>query len=350
MTDKKQRKIICISGPLDIFFLVIFAALVLFQIITVLTYAPKDIIVFKNVNVATYVYENGRLVFGSPLMNVYGLLAKAFGIHPLKLIFTVLPAPILILYYLGYFRFIGLMFEDGRKVMPAMCFVALLNIWGYWCEGLTSFSLLMSWYSDAAFVLHGLLIIVGICLLKRSAKSVANEDNNSDDEVRINTSDKSGEENEICEDEDYLEEWDMKKHKIINARNLAIALGVMVILLVAVTLVLNKKINDLYAATVNLQDDLNSRCSVYEFAPDGKDVEGYLLKGSDGSITFIGGGDASNAGSLSEFIQKYGTQISNWYIYSNDEKDAGALNEISGSSSINIDNIYVLDRQDVKLP
>lgn len=334
---KNNRKILIkIDTRLDWFFVLTFVALLLFQIITVITYAPTDAIVFKNVHVATYVYENGSIIAASPLMNLYGLISRLFKVHPLKLIFTILPAPMLILYYFGYYVFLGRIFEEGRKVYAALCFTALLNIWGYWCEGLTSFSLLLCWYTDAAFVLHAVFIIIGILICSKA------EAKNRD--ILAATQETTSCENE--DDDEYLEEWDMQKHKIINARNLAIALGVIVILLAAVTMILNRKINDLYAATVNLQDDLNSRCSVYEFTPEGSDVAGYLLKGSDGSLTFIGGGDADNAGKLSEFLQKYGTDITNWYVYGQEEQECGALNEVMESSSINVENVYVLERKD----
>ena len=342
MIKKDNKKFICINGSTDIFFLAIFAALLIFQIITVIGYAPKDAVVFKNVNVATYVYENRKLTAGSPLMNLYGLVSIPVKVHPLKLIFTILPTPILILYYLGYYRFLRLLFDGGREVMPSMCFVALINIWGYRCEKLTSFSLLMSWFSDAAFVFHGLFIIAGILIAKYSSKVMQKKEEKENSPTGAGLSD--------TEDEDYLEEWDMKKHKIINARNLAIAMGVMVVVLASVTMVLNKKINDLYAATVNLQTDLNSRCSVYEFAPDGKEAEGYLLKGSDGSLTFIGGGDGANSGELSEFLGKHGTKITNWYVYSENEEDMGAFAAILESSSFDIENVFILDRKDIDLP
>lgn len=338
MKNTNRKILIKINSKLDLFFAIVFAALLLFQIITVITYAPKDTIVFKNVHVATYVYENGSLAAGSPLMNLYGLIARLFKVHPLKLIFTILPAPMLVLYYFGYYVFLGRIFEESRKVYAALCFAALINIWGYWCEALTSFSLLMCWYSDAAFVLHGLLIVIGIFVCTFAKEKNRDILSASQDDLAVA---------QESEDEEYLEEWDMHKHKIINARNLAIALGIMVILLVAVTMVLNKKINDLYAATVNLQDDLNSRCSVYEFTPEGSEVAGYLLKGAEGSLTFIGGGDAENAEKLSEFLQKYGTDITNWYVYGESEQDCGALNEIMQSSSINIENVYVLERKDI---
>ncbi|MBQ8970608.1 MAG: hypothetical protein IJ073_04765, partial [Lachnospiraceae bacterium] len=58
------------------------------------------------------------------------------------------------------------------------------------------------------------------------------------------------------------EEWDMK-HKVINTRNLAIAVGVLFIVLVGTVFVLNRKINSLYTATVGLQESLGCGVRFY---------------------------------------------------------------------------------------
>ncbi|MCR5356969.1 MAG: hypothetical protein K6E63_06140 [Lachnospiraceae bacterium] len=60
------------------------------------------------------------------------------------------------------------------------------------------------------------------------------------------------------EDDYYLwEEEDMKNHKFINARTVAAALLVVVIMLIASVFVMNRKINSLYETTVNLQQQVN---------------------------------------------------------------------------------------------
>ena len=60
------------------------------------------------------------------------------------------------------------------------------------------------------------------------------------------------------EETDYYEweEEDMKNHKIINSRNIAIALLVVVIMLFGSVFVMNRKINNLYMTTVNLQEQV----------------------------------------------------------------------------------------------
>ena len=62
----------------------------------------------------------------------------------------------------------------------------------------------------------------------------------------------------IREEDDYFkwEEEEMKNHKIINSRNLAIALIIVVILFAGSVFVMNRKINSLYETTVNLQQQV----------------------------------------------------------------------------------------------
>ena len=48
----------------------------------------------------------------------------------------------------------------------------------------------------------------------------------------------------------------MKNHKMINARNLAVALLIVVIMLIGSVYIMNRKINSLYEVTVNLQQEI----------------------------------------------------------------------------------------------
>lgn len=140
----------------------------------------------------------------------------------------------------------------------------------------------------------------------------------------------------------------MKKHKIINARNLAIALGVVVVMLVSMVFVLNNKINSLHDATANLQRDLDNRCSIYEFtAADGVSY-GYLIKGKDGKLTMIGGGDAQRADDLYDFLKEYGTEITNWYLYDGNENNVGAYLKCTNEKGITSENVYILNRVEIE--
>ena len=330
-----------LKNKTSLVFGMIFILLLIFQLVGVMYYAPKDMRVFKNIGIATEVYEKGSLVAGSPLMNLYGLISRLFGVHPLIFIFTILPIPMLLLYYFGYYCFLRLSCKNADEIMPAMCFVALLNIWGFRCDELVRFSLLSCWYSDEAFMLHGVLIAAGIVLHKLKLPK-------REEVPEIIAAEAAGT-GKACleENDDYPEEWDMKKHKIINARNLAIAIGALVIILVAVTFILNRKINDLYSATVSLEDAVNSKCSIYEYMDGDGNLCAYIIKGEDGTLTVYGGGDAANAGALSELILKHGSVVAEWYVYGENLEDCGAMKEIAQSDSIIVEKVYVLSRERV---
>ena len=205
--------------------------------------------------------------------------------------------------------------------------MVLLNLWGYQSDVLIRFSLLIRWFGLGVFFVHGLLntaaVILTVYLQSRPPKAVSPQ-------------------NEDTDDKDDPEELDMKK-----ARNLAVAIGVIAVVMIAAVFVLNNKINKLYAATVNLQTDMNSRCSIYEFAPGGGDTAGYLIKNSDGTLVFTGGGSSDNADELSEFFDRYGNDIAKWYVYGDDEENAGAMRKLSESGSVNIDKVYVIDAKEL---
>ena len=139
----------------------------------------------------------------------------------------------------------------------------------------------------------------------------------------------------------------MKKHKIINARNLAIAIALLTVALLALVFVLNSKINSLHDVTAALQEDMDKRCGLYEFAPADGQTQGYLLKESDGTLTFIGGGPKENAEALKVFLAAYGDSITNWYVYGEDEENSGAMREVISSGAVDAQNIYVLDRKEI---
>ena len=284
----------------------------------------------EQVGTATKVFDSGRLFVADPMMLFIGMMSKILITHPLIMIYTVLPATLITLYSLCCLEVIRCV-TKGRYVYVAFIAVCAINLWGYQSEALIPATLLLSWFTLPVFVIHGLLGIIAVILIRyiqsRPTRKIIQR---------------------YEEDEDILEEWDMKKHKIINARNLAIALGVLAALLVLTVIVLNSKINRLYDATVNLQTDLNSRCSVYEFAPGGAETEAYLIKGENGKITVVGGGSSGNADELAAFISAYGTDIDKWYVYGDDEDNSGAMRTLTSNGSVNVNNVYVINREEIK--
>ncbi len=284
----------------------------------------------RHTGIATAVYDSGKVLCSDPMMVFIGCIANVTGIHPMRIMYTLLPAPLITLYGLCYIALINTVCSARRTRITAYVAICVLNVWGYQSECLTQTNLLLSWFGIWVFVIHGLLNIAAVI-------TIGYIQNRPDD----GNTEKSEENRELSE------EWDMNTHKMVNARNLAIALGVLTLALIGVVLFLNHKINMLYDATVNLQTDMNNRCSLYEFVTDEGKVEGYLIKGSDGSLSFVGGGSSENADEIELFITRYGTHISNWYVYGDDEENAGAMKKITGSHTVDADRIYVIDRKEI---
>ncbi len=306
-------------------------AIIVFEIISVRMYQSDMIAVYAQIPAATAIYETGRMIFSDPMMMLTGCVASVTGIHPLTVVFTLMPAPLILLYNLCYVAAAHTV--CGRRGPVAVIFASLVTIWGYQSDALIPVTLLLSWFSTGVYIVVGVFGIAAVLLIiylrGRPEKS---EDNSEETEET---------------DEQYREEWDMKKHRIINARNLAIALGIVTFVLIAAVFVLNNKINKLYDATVNLQSDLGSRCSVYEFIPDSGASEGYLLRASDGTLTFVGGGAAANADALKDFLEKYGSDVEKWYAYGQDEAENGAMRQLIKSGQVSVGRSFVIETKEI---
>ena len=311
----------------DIVSMLIMVAVVALQILAVTVFGYEGTDVIRPLSAATVVYDTGRITCADPMMLLIGTFSRILGIHPLRFVYTVSPAIFITLYYLCYYGVISILF-CGKKRMVAFVAVCALNLWGYQSQKLAAATLLLSWFGIWVYVIHGVFNIAAVIMLKYFT-------GRKKDTGTVGLTD------------DIPEEWDMNKHRIINARNLAIALGVLAVLLVATVFVLNSKINRLYDATVNLQTDLDSRCSLYEFTGDGGQVEGYLLRGSDGSTTFIGGGGADNADMLAEFLGRYTDKVTTWYVYADTEEESGAMKKIMNDDVVDIGNVYIIDRKEI---
>ena len=317
-------------------FQLVLLAITAIQLVGVCLYSYNQIEATRSIYIATSIYDGNPMYKGLSIMNMWGIASSLMNVHPLVFIYTVLPISMISFYYIGYYEVLMSMWDDDKeKSLISLIVVMLLQIWGYQSEKLLPVTMLFSWFSGWCFIIHGLLPFVLMMWLyyrKKHPKAIKNTDEVIDS---------------MEEYEDYQEEWDMKKHKIINARNLAIALGVLAVLLVAFVFILNNKINTLYESTVSLQEDLNNRCAIYEFSPNGSTVEGYLIKGTDGSLTMIGGGKSEYGESLYDFINQYGDGLDNWYLYGIDEDNIGGYSYCALNSGMSVDNVYVLNRTDI---
>jgi hypothetical protein len=177
------------------------------------------------------------------MMSLWGLIARMCGIHPMKLIFGIAPFIMIPLYYCIYYLAAGKLLNDPADRWFMMLCICLLNLWGYQSEYMIPCTMLCSWYTGTAFVVHGLLPLAVYLLA---------------DKFRIYYEETPNEEYTEANIDDYYkqEEEDMKNHKIINARNLAVALLIVVIMLIGSVYIMNRKINSLYEVTVNLQQEI----------------------------------------------------------------------------------------------
>lgn len=312
----------------DIIGMCLITVVIGFQIYSVIRYQSDNTQVIRGIGVATGVYDTGLLTVGEPVCLFIGAVSHALSTHPLAFIYGIIPAPLIVMYYICYLEVLREVCKTWRKTVIALAAVVMLNMWGYQSERLIPVTLLMSWFGFWVFLVHGVMNVSAVILINY-LKTVKWEE--------------LDEENE----EEYSEEWDMKKHRIINARNLAIGLGALALILLAAVFVLNNKINRLYAATVNLQADMNGRCAIYEFRPGGNATEGYLIRESDGKLTFIGGGGEQNADELGRFLEEYGNTVETWYVYSDDDENAGAMKTLVSEGAISPDKVYVTDRKEI---
>ena len=144
--------------------------------------------------------------------------------------FIVIPA-----YYCIYMLLATQLFKDKFSRWFMLFGICILNLWGYQSQALLPATMLYGWYSVQALIVHGLLPLLLWLLLRGLKLHLPGET--------------------VNEEDDYYrwEEEDMKNHKIINARTIAIALLVVTIILLGSVFIMNRKINNLYDTTVNLQ-------------------------------------------------------------------------------------------------
>ena len=242
----------------------VFCILVIVQIVVAVKFETISTSALENMKYATFCYENGSFNINAPYMSILGLICRAVGIHPLIFIHSVSPIVMITLCMGAYVYLFATIYtpapvKTGEPVtvnagcgsednMPdyyvavyasaiALC---ILNIFGYQSELLMPYTLLGGYFTGQCLIVHFLLPIASarIEMYFRKQRTIGKHEDVDNP------------------DDDYLEEWDMKKHKIINARNLAIALGLVTVILLASIVVLNNKINTLYDATVNLQNEI----------------------------------------------------------------------------------------------
>lgn len=132
--------------------------------------------------------------------------------------------------------------EGNLKWFMILC-ILVLNLWGYQSEAMLPVMMFGGRISLPAVIVHAVLPLVLWVALDRYCKYM---------ERALLAYITDGDELDYYK----WEEEDMKNHKIINSRNLAIALLIVVIMLLGSVFVMNRKINNLYQTTVNLQEQV----------------------------------------------------------------------------------------------
>ncbi|MCR5001397.1 MAG: hypothetical protein K6A71_06345 [Lachnospiraceae bacterium] len=164
-----------------------------------------------------------------------------YGKQGFMILYSLLPLIMLPAYYYAYSYLAGSLFKDRETAWFMVLIICVLNLWGYQSKALLPATMLYCWFSPASVAVHGFLPFAAGLLIKKSKEMQAGQ-----------------EKTDIGEEDDYFrwEEEEMKNHKIINSRNLAAALIIVVILFAGSVFVMNRKINSLYDTTVNLQQQV----------------------------------------------------------------------------------------------
>lgn len=320
--------------------------LTMLQVVLVIVGQASDPEAFRLIRYSTIVFEKGICTPNTPFMNMWGAMAHFFGIHPARFIFTVLPIVLIPIYYGVYYILARNLFRKNSHSLWCMIIICMLHIFSYSGSETLSINMLSCFYCGWVYTIDGLLPIIAVLVIKY-IEMRQHSMKVSCVSLNAKTVNLNGEEMSLEENDDYPEEWDMKKHPIVNARNLAIALGGVVVLLLILVFMLNRKINTLYDATVNLQSEMNSRCSIYEFCPvEGADPEGYLVVDSQGKLTMVGGGGIDYTDEVYDFIIKYGNTVEDWYVYGDEDADRGAYDGCIIYKDLIIKNVYKIERED----
>ena len=167
--------------------------------------------------------------------------ALPFGIYGktgFTLLYSFLPIIMIPAYYYCYYLLSDCLFTDKVYARFMVLIICVINLWGCQSKPLLPATMLYCWFHPASVIIHGLLPLLLYLILNK----IRDMDRNT------------GTEEGLLENDYYKwEEEEMKNHKIVNSRNLAITLIIVVILFAGSVFVMNRKINSLYDTTVNLQ-------------------------------------------------------------------------------------------------
>ncbi len=273
----------------------------------------------RHIKDATLVCETGHFLMRAPLMSLWGLLSRLLHMSAMTFTLKVLPFVVIPACYLAYVYLVFSLCEDRAYVPFTLLLICLLQIFGYQSDAFVSATLLLGWYTGCSLFVHLLLpLLLGILIRRIKKRPV-----------------KEREMDALTESE---EEWEMK-HRYLNARNIGIALIAFIVLSAAAFFVMNRKINNLHAATENLQKAISSKGELIEFKGAlGKELKGYVIVGSDGGLSVFLGGTEEDGPALLEQLVKYGQTVDCWYLKENEQ---GAYEYCKGQGIV-VEHVYLI--------
>ncbi|HAG70293.1 MAG TPA: hypothetical protein DCL38_10035 [Lachnospiraceae bacterium] len=330
--------------PLTVLFGTVVFLIFLLQVIFLVCFEIGAPYVSDNARDATFAFETGRISASSPVMMLYAWLSGLVRVHPMTMIYTIAPVIMLPMYYgLEWSLAKQLFKEDERnrteKCLFMMFIFELLHIFGYQSWSGRRFTLLLSYFSETAFLVHGILPFIlwfsADAYRKRAAVAAkAREAERLKDLTKGDTRDPE-------EDQDM-------NHRIVNSRNIGIALLVVTVLFSGMIFILNRKINSLHETAAGLTESLNSGLRTYEFIPEGQErAAAFIVRQSNGGLIVIGGGGAENGNPLYDLITEYGNSVDSWYLNGSSPSDTGAY-EVCRDRGLTVEAVYTLNINEFK--
>ena len=319
----------------NIFLPVLVFILLLLQVIFVIKFGYDEPRVIFKLYPATRAFDTGEYIIGAPFTMLWVFLAKVINMKPIAVIYSLGAALMIPLVYFIALAIAGQLIPDDKnaRYFLLLC-LEMFNFFGYQSDYLINYTLLFDWFSENFFVVYIVLPLILLLILMKPRKRV---------EAPVNKNDS------VIESDYYLwEEEDMKNHKYINARTVAVALVVVVIAMAGCIYIMNNKINSLYNTTVNLQTQVNDNCTIHEFIPEESGaVEAYLLVQSDGSVVVFDGGNEDYVEGLYDFVTEYGKTVTSWYVNGNSQGDMAGV-DYCKDKGLEVKKLYVLNVDEVE--
>ncbi|MDO4188952.1 MAG: DUF6077 domain-containing protein [Lachnospiraceae bacterium] len=241
---------------------------------------------------------------------------------------VILSAILIVACFIIYFMIARNLFSDKTDRITFMIVSLMLHLFDFYSVNTATLSIFLSPIRIGSIVVHIILPLLLWLYLENEDKII--QALMSEEEAT-----------EDGDNEEIPEEWDMKKHKILNIRNMAIAFAALIVIFAAVVFVLNNKINSLYDATVMLEKAANTKMSVYEVTKDDGSIVMTLMISPEGTVIAVDGGGRENGDACYELISEYTDNVDKWYVYGDDEENKGAYRHCK-EKGITVDEVYLI--------